>query len=101
MCGCWQIIKRANEIGENPLDLSNRFCQEYITDMTSLQCLPPTHQPRVSDHMEQIKDMISQVLFSHSLITLYLLCQMNAPNMCDFHQERSMCLTHICTQVHT
>lgn len=57
-----KIIRRSNETGENPLDLSNRFCQEYLTDMADLQCLPPTHQPRVSDHMEQIKDMITQII---------------------------------------
>ena len=56
-----QIIKRSNELGEDPLKLSDCFCQEYLVDMTDLQCLIPTHQPRVSDHMEQIKDMISQV----------------------------------------
>ncbi|KAG7981094.1 hypothetical protein I3843_05G214600 [Carya illinoinensis] len=30
--------------------------------MADLQCLLPTHQPRVSDHMEQIKDMITQII---------------------------------------
>lgn len=29
--------------------------------MASLQCLPPTVQPRVSDHMNQIIDMIKKV----------------------------------------
>ncbi|KAL5763526.1 hypothetical protein ACOSP7_019790 [Xanthoceras sorbifolium] len=57
-----KIIRRANEIGENPISLSNRYCQEYLVDMADLQCLPPTHQPRVSDHMEQIKDMITQII---------------------------------------
>lgn len=57
-----QIIRRANDLGEDPLSLSDRFCQEYLDDMDALQCLLPTHQPRVSEHMEQIKDMISQVL---------------------------------------
>uniref|UniRef100_A0A2P2KRF4 CysteinetRNA ligase cytoplasmic-like n=1 Tax=Rhizophora mucronata TaxID=61149 RepID=A0A2P2KRF4_RHIMU len=31
--------------------------------MANLQCLIPTHQPRVTDHIEQIKDMITQVFF--------------------------------------
>ncbi|RVW58933.1 Cysteine--tRNA ligase 2, cytoplasmic [Vitis vinifera] len=62
-CQCFlQIIRRANELGENPLTLSSRFCQEYLDDMTDLQCLTPTQQPRVSDHMEQIKDMITQII---------------------------------------
>uniref|UniRef100_A0A803R789 cysteine--tRNA ligase n=1 Tax=Cannabis sativa TaxID=3483 RepID=A0A803R789_CANSA len=57
-----KIIRRANEIGEDPLSLSNRFCQEYLSDMDALQCLLPTHQPRVSDHLEEIKDMISLII---------------------------------------
>ncbi|KAI3731599.1 hypothetical protein L1987_62788 [Smallanthus sonchifolius] len=57
-----KIIKRANEIGEDPLALSSRFCKEFLTDMTDLQCLPPTEQPRVSDHMDQIRDMIQKII---------------------------------------
>ncbi|KAL6566374.1 hypothetical protein OROGR_001989 [Orobanche gracilis] len=56
------IIRRANELGEDPIALSGRFCQEFLNDMADLQCLPPTHQPRVTDHMEQIKDMIAQII---------------------------------------
>lgn len=57
-----KIIKRANEAGENPLSLSDRFSKEFLCDMTELQCLPPTHEPRVSDHMDQIKDMITKII---------------------------------------
>lgn len=57
-----QIIRKANELGEDALALSGRFCQEFLDDMADLQCLPPTHQPRVSDHMDQIKNMITQVV---------------------------------------
>ncbi|CAH1416928.1 unnamed protein product [Lactuca virosa] len=57
-----KIIKRANELGEDPLALSGRFCQEFLIDMADLQCLPPNEQPRVSDHMDQIRDMISKII---------------------------------------
>lgn len=57
-----QIIRIANERGEDPKALSGRYCQEFLSDMADLQCLVPTHQPRVTDHMEQIKDMIAQVI---------------------------------------
>ncbi|ESQ44358.1 hypothetical protein EUTSA_v10005881mg [Eutrema salsugineum] len=57
-----KVIKRANECGENPLDLSNRFCEEYLVDMAALQCLLPTHQPRVSDHMDHIVKMIEKII---------------------------------------
>lgn len=55
-----KIIKRAN--GVDPLALSARFCHEFLTDMADLQCLPPTEQPRVSDHMDQIKDMVAKII---------------------------------------
>ncbi|KAL7001117.1 cysteine--tRNA ligase [Sarracenia purpurea var. burkii] len=57
-----KIIRRANELGEDPLALSNRYCQEFLDDMVDLQCLPPTCQPRVSDHMDQIRGMITQII---------------------------------------
>ncbi|KAK9058828.1 hypothetical protein SSX86_023671 [Deinandra increscens subsp. villosa] len=57
-----KIIKRANELGEDPLSLSSRFCEEFMTDMADLQCLPPNEQPRVSDHMDQIRDMIQKII---------------------------------------
>ncbi|KAK0588348.1 hypothetical protein LWI29_038455 [Acer saccharum] len=57
-----KIIHRANELGEEPLSLSDRYCKEYRVDMAALQCLSPTHQPRVSHHMKQIEDMITQII---------------------------------------
>ncbi|GKD66593.1 hypothetical protein Tco_1308701 [Tanacetum coccineum] len=36
-------------------------CREFLTDMVDLQCMPPTVQPHVSDHMDQIKNMIANV----------------------------------------
>ncbi|KAJ3682459.1 hypothetical protein LUZ60_015032 [Juncus effusus] len=57
-----KIIKRANENGEDPISLSARFSKEFLDDMAVLQCLSPTHEPKVSDHMEQIKDMISKIM---------------------------------------
>lgn len=69
MFECLQIIRRANEHKEknpedplsDPLKLSDHYCQEFLKDMDDLQCLLPTHQPRVSDHMDQIRDMIAKV----------------------------------------
>ncbi|GJR93781.1 cysteine--tRNA ligase 2, cytoplasmic [Tanacetum coccineum] len=56
-----KIIKRADEREYDPLELSVEFCQEFLTDMADLQWLPPTVQLRVSDHMDQIKNMIAKV----------------------------------------
>lgn len=57
-----KIIRRANEAKEDPLNLSDRFCKEFHVDMVNLQCLPPTSEPRVSIHLNQIKDMITQII---------------------------------------
>ncbi|RZB89379.1 Cysteine--tRNA ligase 2, cytoplasmic isoform C [Glycine soja] len=57
-----KIIKRANETGEDPLMLSNRFCDEYNADMADLQCETPSREPRVSEHLNEIKDMITQII---------------------------------------
>nr|XP_019069190.1 cysteine--tRNA ligase, chloroplastic/mitochondrial isoform X3 [Solanum lycopersicum] len=57
-----KIIARANELGEDPIILSRRFCEEFHQDMAYLHCLPPSVEPRVSDHMPQIINMIQQIL---------------------------------------
>lgn len=57
-----KIIARANELGEDPISLSRRYCEEFRRDMVYLHCLPPSFEPRVSDHMPQIIDMIKQIL---------------------------------------
>ncbi|XP_043699656.1 cysteine--tRNA ligase, chloroplastic/mitochondrial isoform X1 [Telopea speciosissima] len=57
-----KIITRANELGEDPLSLSRRFCEEFRHDMAYLHCLHPSVEPCVSDHMPQIIDMIKQIL---------------------------------------
>ncbi|KAI5661442.1 hypothetical protein M9H77_20765 [Catharanthus roseus] len=57
-----KIINRANERGEDPIALSGRFCQEFLVDMDDLQCLRPTHEPRVSDHIVHIKEMVDKII---------------------------------------
>ncbi|KAF8099446.1 hypothetical protein N665_0243s0009 [Sinapis alba] len=57
-----KIIARANELGEDPISLSRRFCEEFNRDMKQLQCLDPSVEPRVSDHIPQIIDLIKQIL---------------------------------------
>ena len=58
-----QIIKRANERGETVTSLSSRFINEFLLDMTELQCLPPTREPRVTDHIEHIIELITKVQY--------------------------------------
>ncbi|XP_022881736.1 cysteine--tRNA ligase, chloroplastic/mitochondrial-like isoform X3 [Olea europaea var. sylvestris] len=55
-----KIIARANELGEDPINLSRRYCEEFHCDMAYLHCLPPSIEPRVSDHIPEIIEMIKQ-----------------------------------------
>ncbi|XP_059658179.1 cysteine--tRNA ligase, chloroplastic/mitochondrial isoform X2 [Cornus florida] len=57
-----KIIARANELGADPISLSRRYCDEFHQDMVHLHCLPPSVEPRVSEHMPQIISMIEQIL---------------------------------------
>ncbi|XP_044463650.1 cysteine--tRNA ligase, chloroplastic/mitochondrial isoform X5 [Mangifera indica] len=57
-----KIIARANELGEDPISLSRRYCEEFHQDMECLHCLHPSVEPRVSDHMPQIIHMIKQII---------------------------------------
>ncbi|KAI8569116.1 hypothetical protein RHMOL_Rhmol02G0253900 [Rhododendron molle] len=57
-----KIIARARELGEDPISLSRRYCEEFRRDMVYLNCLSPSVEPRVSEHMPQIIDMIKQIL---------------------------------------
>ncbi|KAK7311889.1 hypothetical protein RJT34_10343 [Clitoria ternatea] len=57
-----KIIARANELGEDPISLSRRYCEEFRQDMATLNCIPPSVEPKVSEHMPQIIDMIDKIL---------------------------------------
>ncbi len=57
-----KIIARANERGEDPLALSQRFIHEFYTDMDALGCLRPDVEPKVSTHIAEIIALIERIL---------------------------------------
>ncbi|CAM0149639.1 unnamed protein product [Urochloa decumbens] len=65
-----KIIKRANERGETVTNLSSRFINEFLSDMAELQCLPPTCEPRVTDHIEHIKELITKIMENGKAYTI-------------------------------
>ncbi|RWR94917.1 Aminoacyl-tRNA synthetase, class 1a, anticodon-binding protein [Cinnamomum micranthum f. kanehirae] len=56
-----KIITRANQLEEDPIKLSSRYCEEFLSNMAYLHCLPPFVEPRITDRICQIIDMIKQV----------------------------------------
>jgi cysteinyl-tRNA synthetase len=57
-----KIINRANQLGENWKDLAERFIKEFHSDMDALGCLRPSHEPKATDHISQIQDLIAELI---------------------------------------
>lgn len=49
-----KIIKRADELNENPFDLAKRFEKEYLKDMEMLSVNSVTEYARATDYIEEI-----------------------------------------------
>ena len=57
-----KILQRAQQNGEDPLKLSARMTKVYEDDIAALNCVAPTHQPRVSDHLQEIIGLVSRLI---------------------------------------
>jgi cysteinyl-tRNA synthetase len=57
-----KIIKRAAEVGEDPIALSARYADEYNRDMAAFGVLPPDIEPRVSTHIAEIVALTAQLI---------------------------------------
>ena len=56
-----KIIKRAEENGEDIQALTERYIEAMNEDTDALNMIRPDHEPRATDHIEQIINMISQL----------------------------------------
>lgn len=57
-----KIIARAKQSDEDPLSLSRRFIVEFHKDMDALCCLPPTLEPKATDHVTDMVATIEQIM---------------------------------------
>ncbi len=57
-----KIIKRANELGVSTRELTDRNIAAYLEDMSALNCQEPDVQPRVTDHIEHIVELIQKIV---------------------------------------
>jgi len=53
-----KIIQRANQTGQDPLKLAETFIQEYARHLEDLNVLPATHNPRATQEIGQIVEMV-------------------------------------------
>jgi cysteinyl-tRNA synthetase len=57
-----KIINRANERGQDPLELSQHFIEQLDADMGSLGVMTPDVEPKVSTHIEEIVAMVEKLV---------------------------------------
>jgi cysteinyl-tRNA synthetase len=57
-----KILDRARKNEESPLVLSERMAEVYRRQMIEIGCLPPDHEPKVSDHLPQIYVLIEKLI---------------------------------------
>lgn len=57
-----KIINRARELGEDPVALAARVSVAYEEDFAALFILPPDIEPRVSQHLDEIRGFITKLI---------------------------------------
>ncbi len=57
-----KIIQRAAERGVKPKELAERFIEEFYRDMQALYVEPATFEPRVTEHIDDIVDIIEKLI---------------------------------------
>ena len=57
-----KIINRANECGTTCDELTERFIQAFHEDMEALGCLSPDLEPRATEHVSDIINLIARLI---------------------------------------
>jgi len=57
-----KIINRANQLGEDPLKLAERYIKDYAQNLADLNILPATVNPRVSNTIDTIINFIQGLI---------------------------------------
>jgi cysteinyl-tRNA synthetase len=57
-----KILDRAKQLGVAPLELSAKMAQVYQELMHEIGCLAPTHEPKVSENIADITQLIEQLV---------------------------------------
>ncbi len=65
-----KILERAKKNGESPLALSQRMTAVYQEEMAACGCLSPTHEPRVSETIPEIIELVQKLVASENAYEL-------------------------------
>jgi cysteinyl-tRNA synthetase len=61
-----KIIERANALGEDPHELAEKYIAEFRKNLADLNILPATENPRATNEIPQIIDMVARLLENDS-----------------------------------
>ena len=59
-----KLIKKGQEEGTSMKEVAQRFEAEYLKDAEGLNCKKPTVQPRATEHIQQILDIVKDLIES-------------------------------------
>lgn len=59
-----KIINKSNETGVPAEEISEKYIQEYKEDMASIGVKPPTMEPKVTEHVDDIIELIQKIIDS-------------------------------------
>ncbi|HWV38803.1 MAG TPA: cysteine--tRNA ligase [Vulgatibacter sp.] len=57
-----KIIRRAQELGEPPHEVSERYIREFVADMRAINVGPADVEPKVTEHMPEIIELIGKLV---------------------------------------
>ncbi len=57
-----KIIKRANETGKDPFEISEKYIKEFHNEMDALNVLRPTIEPKATEHIGDIINFIQMLI---------------------------------------
>ncbi len=57
-----KIIKASSDTGEPIEKITEKFARIYNEDLAALNCLPPSIQPKATDHIQAMADLIVRLL---------------------------------------
>ncbi len=57
-----KIIARSQQLGEDPLQLANRYIDDYRQNLRDLNVLPATSNPRATQTMDSIRSMVQGLI---------------------------------------
>ena len=81
-----KIYARAGERGIPIRELTDETYKQYSDDVAALGCLSPTYEPRATDHIEEMKDIVERLVSSEHAYVADEHVLFSVPSMPEYGQ---------------